>query len=151
MQEPETMAVACSCSFKQLAVLANQQCPVFCCRSPSACVACLLRQLCLLLLQVNNLREIQALRRLSPHPHIIQLLEVLYDQPTGRLALVFELMVGAAWLAWLQLLKHTYTSSRAAGAAHMMQCCMQTHLQLVAVCRCQLATAGQAASCCIST
>ncbi|WIA11475.1 hypothetical protein OEZ85_011589 [Tetradesmus obliquus] len=42
--------------------------------------------------QVNNLREIQALRRLSPHPHIIQLLEVLYDQPTGRLALVFELM-----------------------------------------------------------
>lgn len=43
--------------------------------------------------QVNNLREIQALRRLSPHPHIIKLLEVLYDQPTGRLALVFELMV----------------------------------------------------------
>ena len=27
--------------------------------------------------QVNNLREIQALRRLSPHPHIIRLLEVL--------------------------------------------------------------------------
>jgi renal tumor antigen len=44
---------------------------------------------------VNNLREIQALRRLSPHPHIIKLLEVLYDQPTGRLALVFELMVRA--------------------------------------------------------
>ena len=43
-------------------------------------------------LQVNNLREIQALRRLSPHPNIIKLLEVLYDQPTGRLALVFELM-----------------------------------------------------------
>lgn len=42
--------------------------------------------------QVNNLREIQALRRLSPHPHIIKLLEVLYDEPTGRLALVFELM-----------------------------------------------------------
>jgi hypothetical protein len=34
--------------------------------------------------QVNNLREIQALRRLSPHPHIIKLLEVLYDQPTGN-------------------------------------------------------------------
>ena len=33
--------------------------------------------------QVNNLREIQALRRLSPHPNIIKLLEVLYDQPTG--------------------------------------------------------------------
>mmetsp|Transcript_22464 Transcript_22464/g.72930 ORF Transcript_22464/g.72930 Transcript_22464/m.72930 type:complete len:501 (+) Transcript_22464:66-1568(+) len=42
--------------------------------------------------QVNNLREIQALRRLSPHQNIIKLLEVLYDQPTGRLALVFELM-----------------------------------------------------------
>ncbi len=42
--------------------------------------------------QVNNLREIQALRRLSPHDHVITLEEVLYDQPTGRLALVFELM-----------------------------------------------------------
>jgi renal tumor antigen len=42
--------------------------------------------------QVNNLREIQALRRLSPHPNVIRLLEVLYDQPSGRLALVFELM-----------------------------------------------------------
>ena len=38
------------------------------------------------------MREIQALRRLSPHEHIISLEEVLYDQPTGRLALVFELM-----------------------------------------------------------
>jgi serine/threonine protein kinase len=34
----------------------------------------------------------QALRRLSPHPNIVKLHEVLYDQPTGRLALVFELM-----------------------------------------------------------
>jgi renal tumor antigen len=42
--------------------------------------------------KVNNMREIQALRRLSPHPHIVKLYEVLYDQPTGRLALVFELM-----------------------------------------------------------
>lgn len=42
--------------------------------------------------QVNNLREIQALQRLSPNPHIVKLYEVLYDQPTGRLALVFELM-----------------------------------------------------------
>jgi renal tumor antigen len=41
---------------------------------------------------VNNLREIQALKRLSPHPNIITLIEVLYDEPTGRLALVFELM-----------------------------------------------------------
>ena len=44
--------------------------------------------------QVNNLREIQALRRLSPHEHVVTLEEVLYDQPTGRLALVFELMDG---------------------------------------------------------
>ena len=43
-------------------------------------------------LQVNNLREIQALKRLSPHPNVITLHEVLYDEPTGRLALVFELM-----------------------------------------------------------
>ena len=42
--------------------------------------------------QVNNLREIQAMRRLSPHGNIVKLLEVLYDRPTGRLALVFELM-----------------------------------------------------------
>lgn len=42
--------------------------------------------------KVNNLREIQALRRLSPNQHVITLEEVLYDQPTGRLALVFELM-----------------------------------------------------------
>lgn len=42
--------------------------------------------------QVNNLREIQALRRLSPHPHVIDLEEVFFDKPTGRLALVFELM-----------------------------------------------------------
>lgn len=32
------------------------------------------------------------MKRLSPHPNIITLLEVLYDEPTGRLALVFELM-----------------------------------------------------------
>jgi renal tumor antigen len=42
--------------------------------------------------QVNDLREIKALQRLYPHPHIIQLIEILYDEPTGRLALVFELM-----------------------------------------------------------
>lgn len=42
--------------------------------------------------QVNNLREIQALRRLSPHANIVRLIEVLFDEPTGRLALVFELM-----------------------------------------------------------
>ena len=41
---------------------------------------------------VNNLREIQALQRLSSHAHIVKMHEVLYDKPTGRLALVFELM-----------------------------------------------------------
>ena len=34
--------------------------------------------------QVNGLREIQALRRLSPHPNVVTLHEVLYDKPTGR-------------------------------------------------------------------
>jgi len=42
--------------------------------------------------EVNKLREIGALRKLSPHPNIIKLHEVLFDEPTGRLALVFELM-----------------------------------------------------------
>jgi renal tumor antigen len=42
--------------------------------------------------QVHALREIQALKRLSPHANIVTLHEVMYDQPTGRLALVFELM-----------------------------------------------------------
>lgn len=41
---------------------------------------------------MNNLREIQALKRLIPHPHIVDLEEVLYDEPSGRLAIVFELM-----------------------------------------------------------
>ena len=38
------------------------------------------------------MREIQALRRLTPHPNIIVLEEILFDQSTGRLAMVFELM-----------------------------------------------------------
>jgi renal tumor antigen len=42
--------------------------------------------------QVNNLREIQALKRLQNHPNIVKLLEVMYDRQTGRLAIVFELM-----------------------------------------------------------
>ena len=49
--------------------------------------------------QVEALREVQALRRLSPHAHVVRLLEVLFDQPTGRLALVFELMVRPAVVA----------------------------------------------------
>jgi len=42
--------------------------------------------------QVKKLREIQGLKLVSSHPNIIKLLEVLFDEPTGRLALVFELM-----------------------------------------------------------
>ena len=49
--------------------------------------------------KVKKLKEIQALKLLSPHEHIIKLIEVLYDEPTGtsclhsgKLALVFELM-----------------------------------------------------------
>lgn len=42
--------------------------------------------------QVNNLREIQAMRRLSPHDNILELREVIFDKKSGRLALVCELM-----------------------------------------------------------
>ena len=41
---------------------------------------------------VNELREIQALRRLNPHPNIVGMEEILYDPETGRLAIVLELM-----------------------------------------------------------
>ena len=44
--------------------------------------------------QVNSLREIQAIKRLAPHPNIVKLEEVLFDPPSGRLALVFELLEG---------------------------------------------------------
>ncbi|XP_004682061.1 PREDICTED: MAPK/MAK/MRK overlapping kinase [Condylura cristata] len=42
--------------------------------------------------QVNNLREIQALRRLNPHPNILTLHEVVFDRKSGSLALMCELM-----------------------------------------------------------
>ena len=46
--------------------------------------------------QVNSLPEIYALKKLcpkaNPNPNIVQLNDALYDEPTGRLALVFELM-----------------------------------------------------------
>ena len=41
--------------------------------------------------EVNSLPEIMALR-ISNHPNIIKLNEVLYERETGRLSLVFELM-----------------------------------------------------------
>ncbi len=49
-------------------------------------------QCCALCCAQHARPRLQALRRLSPHANIIALREVLYDQPTGRLALVFELM-----------------------------------------------------------
>ncbi|XP_051476275.1 MAPK/MAK/MRK overlapping kinase isoform X1 [Apus apus] len=42
--------------------------------------------------QVNDLREVQALRRLNPHPHIITLHEVIFDKKDGTLSLICELM-----------------------------------------------------------
>ncbi|NXN32383.1 MOK kinase, partial [Nycticryphes semicollaris] len=42
--------------------------------------------------QVNNLREIKALRRLSPHPNILMLHEVVFDKNAGSLSLICELM-----------------------------------------------------------
>ena len=43
---------------------------------------------------MSSLREIQAIKRLIPHPNIVKLDDVLFDPPSGRLALVFELMEG---------------------------------------------------------
>ncbi|XP_054423675.1 MAPK/MAK/MRK overlapping kinase [Pteronotus mesoamericanus] len=42
--------------------------------------------------QVNSLPEIQALRRLNPHPNILTLHEVVFDRKSGSLALICELM-----------------------------------------------------------
>merc|ERR1711892_414485 len=36
--------------------------------------------------QVNNLREVQALRRLNPHHHIIGLREIIFDRRIGSLS-----------------------------------------------------------------
>ncbi|NXY73465.1 MOK kinase, partial [Glareola pratincola] len=42
--------------------------------------------------QVNKLREVQALKRLSPHPNILMLHEVVFDKKAGSLSLICELM-----------------------------------------------------------
>ncbi|XP_066550724.1 MAPK/MAK/MRK overlapping kinase isoform X2 [Amia ocellicauda] len=42
--------------------------------------------------QANNLREVQAMKRLSPHPNILQLHELIFDKKTGSLSLICELM-----------------------------------------------------------
>ena len=40
---------------------------------------------------LNNLREIQALKRLKGHKNIIKLIEVIYEEATGKASLVMEL------------------------------------------------------------
>ncbi|XP_069772513.1 MAPK/MAK/MRK overlapping kinase-like isoform X3 [Narcine bancroftii] len=42
--------------------------------------------------EVKNIREIQAMRRLSLHPNILQLHDVAFDKKSGSLALICELM-----------------------------------------------------------
>ncbi|ORZ41060.1 kinase-like domain-containing protein [Catenaria anguillulae PL171] len=42
--------------------------------------------------EVECLREIQALRRVNPHPNLVQLEDILFDTGTGTLYLAFELM-----------------------------------------------------------
>ncbi|KAF7703977.1 hypothetical protein HF521_021049 [Silurus meridionalis] len=42
--------------------------------------------------QAHNLREVQAMKRLSLHPNILQLHEVIFDQDTRTLSLICELM-----------------------------------------------------------
>ncbi|CAL8301318.1 unnamed protein product [Boreogadus saida] len=42
--------------------------------------------------QANNLREVQAMKRLSPHTNIIQLHELIFDKESGTLSLICELM-----------------------------------------------------------
>ena len=41
---------------------------------------------------VSDIQEVQTLVRLSGNPHIIKLEDVVYDEVTGKLALVFEMM-----------------------------------------------------------
>ncbi|XP_059411430.1 MAPK/MAK/MRK overlapping kinase-like isoform X1 [Carassius carassius] len=42
--------------------------------------------------QAHSLREVQAMKRLGPHPNILQLHELVYDKDTGTLSLICELM-----------------------------------------------------------
>ncbi|XP_050988502.1 MAPK/MAK/MRK overlapping kinase isoform X2 [Labeo rohita] len=42
--------------------------------------------------QAHSLREVQAMKRLSPHPNILQLHELVYEKDTGTLSLICELM-----------------------------------------------------------
>ena len=40
--------------------------------------------------KVRRLKEIQALKLLMPHEYIINLIEVLYDEPSGKLIMIQE-------------------------------------------------------------
>ena len=42
--------------------------------------------------EVQNLREVQCMKLLQHQPTIVNLIEILYDRGSGRLALVMELM-----------------------------------------------------------
>ncbi|CAI2376444.1 unnamed protein product [Moneuplotes crassus] len=42
--------------------------------------------------KISEIREIQLIRKCSSHPNIVKCKEILFDQPTGRLSYVFELM-----------------------------------------------------------
>ncbi|KAI9152488.1 hypothetical protein H9P43_009279 [Blastocladiella emersonii ATCC 22665] len=42
--------------------------------------------------EVECLREIQALKRVNPHPNLVQMEDILFDPGTGTLYLAFELM-----------------------------------------------------------
>uniref|UniRef100_A0A1A8G391 MOK protein kinase n=1 Tax=Nothobranchius korthausae TaxID=1143690 RepID=A0A1A8G391_9TELE len=42
--------------------------------------------------QANNLREVQAMRRLNPHANIIQLHDLIFDKESGTVSLICELM-----------------------------------------------------------
>ncbi|XP_072545940.1 MAPK/MAK/MRK overlapping kinase-like isoform X2 [Salminus brasiliensis] len=42
--------------------------------------------------QAHNLREVQAMKRLSPHPNILQLHELIFDHDRRTLSLICELM-----------------------------------------------------------
>ncbi|KAI4903718.1 hypothetical protein NFI96_030767 [Prochilodus magdalenae] len=42
--------------------------------------------------QAHNLREVQAMKRLSPHANILQLHDLIFDQDTKTLSLICELM-----------------------------------------------------------
>ncbi|KAG5265530.1 hypothetical protein AALO_G00243500 [Alosa alosa] len=51
-----------------------------------------MKQLANSLEKAHSLREVQAMKRLNPHPNIIQLHELVFDQESGSVSLICELM-----------------------------------------------------------